>query len=74
MAEEQYIKLLLKDISCSGCAMDMETVLLNTDGVLEAAVRYADGIITIAYDPEDIDRATLLAKVHSFGFKVEEIG
>ena len=49
--------------------MDMETVLLDTDGILEATVNYQDGIITILFDPEDIGEEQVVARVKSFNFE-----
>ncbi|MCF6289493.1 MAG: heavy-metal-associated domain-containing protein [Desulfobacterales bacterium] len=71
---EQKIRLQIKNIVCTGCAMDMETVLLDTDGILAASVNYQDGIITILYDPEDIGEEQVVAKVRSFNFETAVLG
>jgi len=69
--EDQNAKLSLQveGISCTGCAMDMETVLHNTNGILKAAVNYMTGIINIEYDPDEIDREQILAIVRKWGLK-----
>lgn len=54
------IKLKVDDIVCTGCAEDMETVLLNHDGILEANVSFADDLIEIQYDAEKIGRPTVI--------------
>jgi len=41
-------------ITCSGCATDIETVLGNTEGVVNASVDYSTGEIAVEYDPEEI--------------------
>jgi copper chaperone CopZ len=48
------IKFLIEDITCTGCAMDMENILLGLNGVEEASLNYADGKFTIQYDPGEI--------------------
>lgn len=54
------IKLKVDDIVCTGCAEDMETVLLNQDGILEANVNFADDLIEIQYDASVIERAAVI--------------
>ena len=54
------IKLKVDDIVCTGCAEDMETVLLDQDGILEASVNFADDLIELKYDPEEIERAAVI--------------
>ncbi|WP_455217379.1 heavy-metal-associated domain-containing protein [Kaarinaea lacus] len=54
------IKLKVDDIVCTGCAEDMETVLLNHDGILEANVSFVDDLIDIEYDTDEIDRDAVI--------------
>ncbi len=63
------IKLLVDGIVCTGCAMDMETILLDTDGIEDAEVKFVDGIITIDYDPELIDQQQVYLRVQKLGYK-----
>lgn len=54
-----YIKemeLKAEGINCAGCAEDMEKILRDTKGILSASIDYAEGIFTIRYDAEIIDR------------------
>lgn len=52
----KHIKLKVDDIVCTGCAEDMETVLLNHDGILEADVSFATDTIEIEYETDEIER------------------
>ena len=54
------IKLKVDDIPCTGCAEDMETVLRDQAGIIEAEVHYADDIIDIKYDAEVIERTAVI--------------
>lgn len=56
----KQIKLKVDDIVCTGCAEDMETVLLNHDGILEANVSFAADLIDIEYDTDEIDREEVI--------------
>lgn len=60
-------------IICSGCAMDMETVLRGKFGVVDVAVSYSDGTIAVEYDPEDIFEEEILDQIKRFGFKTKRV-
>lgn len=65
------IKFIIDGITCSGCALDMENVLLAMDGVEEASVNFSNGIFSIAYDPDVIAVNSIIKKVKNLGFKTE---
>lgn len=50
------MKLKAEVIVCAGCADDMEKILRETEGILDASVDYPDEVIYIKYDPVLIDR------------------
>jgi Cu+-exporting ATPase len=62
------LEFLAPNISCSGCAEDMENVLRDRDGVLDAAVKYSDGSIRVTFDPNIIGREEVISAVHRLGF------
>lgn len=68
-AKEARLTLEVEGIVCTGCSTDMETVLRDTDGVLDVTVSYADGTVVIIYDPAEINQEALLARVDGFGMK-----
>ena len=63
------IEFLIEDITCTGCAMDMENILLGINGVEEASLNYADGKFTILYDPGEVEAKNIIKKVKNLGFK-----
>ena len=65
------IKFLVEGITCTGCAMDMENIMLDMDGVEEATVNYADGIFIIQYNPGEIEEKNIIKKVKTLGFKTK---
>ena len=65
------IKFALEGITCTGCAMDMENIMLDMDGVEEATVNYADGIFIIQYNPGEIEGESIIKKVKTLGFKTK---
>lgn len=50
------MKLKAEGIICTGCACDIEKLLRETDGILDASVNHKDDIIHIKYDQDVIDR------------------
>ncbi|MFC1844633.1 heavy-metal-associated domain-containing protein [Thermodesulfobacteriota bacterium] len=67
------IKFLVEDITCAGCAMDMENILLELNGVDEASLNYAAGEFIIQYDPGVVEEKTITKKVENLGFKTKLI-
>ena len=65
------IKFLIEDITCTGCAMDMENILLDLNGVEEALLNYAAGEFSIQYDPGEIEVKSIIKKVKNLGFKTK---
>ncbi len=65
------IKFLVEGIVCTGCAMDMENVMLDMDGVEEASVDFQEGIFSIGYDPHAVDVNNIVKKVKNLGFKTK---
>ena len=65
------IQFLIEDIACPGCAMDMENILLDINGVEEALLSYADGRFTIQYNPGIIEAKTIIKKVENLGLKTK---
>jgi Cu+-exporting ATPase len=67
----QEIVFAVEGITCTGCAMDMENVMLNTDGIEEASVNYAAGTFTIRYKADETDAKNVFKKVKKLGFKTK---
>lgn len=65
------IKYLVDGIVCTGCALDMENIMLDMEGVVRATVSFGDGVFSITYDPVEIDAKTITKKVKSLGFKTK---
>jgi copper chaperone CopZ len=61
------IKLKAEDIPCTACAEDMEIILRNQEGILEAKVDYGEEIIHIKYDPEVIERTEVIHSARRIG-------
>jgi len=69
MIDTREMVLQAEGITCSGCAGDMETMLRQREGVVEASVYFATGIIRVKYDPLLLDRKTVFSAVRGLGYK-----
>ncbi len=64
------MNLKVEGITCSGCAVDIESVLKNTDGIMDAEVSYAEGAINVDYHPEDIGEKQVVDLIKKLGLQV----
>ena len=54
------LKFKVAEISCTGCAEDMEIFLRDQTGILEANVNYAHHLINIQYDSNLTDHHAVI--------------
>ncbi len=67
------MKLQVEDLTCAGCAEDMGNILRDKDGITEASVNFADGMVTIIYDPEVRSGEQVFSDVRDLGYKTKII-
>lgn len=67
------IDLKAEGITCSGCAVDMETVLRNADGIMDARVDYATGLINIKFDPAELRADQVVSMVEKLGVRTKPV-
>lgn len=70
---EKALKLKVEGMTCLGCAEDMEILLKNTPGVIDAKVFYADDLVMVTFDPEAVDAREVFRKVAMLGFKTSVV-
>lgn len=61
------IKLQYQDIVCAGCAEDMEKVLREMKGVIDASANYAEATLSVTYDEDVIDRKGVYTAARRLG-------
>lgn len=71
MENKKQLSIQTEGITCAGCAMDLETVLRNIDGIFNATVNYAEDTIRIEYNPDKLKAEQILAIVKKMGFKIK---
>jgi len=73
--EENKRELIFKaeDITCSSCAADMEKVLQEKEGIINAAVNFAEETVRVRYNPQKLDRKEVFVAVRKLGYKIRII-
>ena len=72
---KQEILIPVEGMSCANCALKIEEVLSETEGVEEASVSYASGQAKVVYDPGRLSQQELVDRINQLGYRaaVEKI-
>lgn len=65
----ENLKLKVEGMDCSGCALDVETVLHRMDGIISARASSYEETITVEYDPKGIDEKQILSAITRMNLK-----
>jgi copper chaperone CopZ len=60
-------------IACTGCATDIETVLRNTEGVVNASVNYSTGDVVVEYGAGEINEQQITGVLKKLGLQVHVV-
>lgn len=63
----------VEGITCAGCATDIETVLRNTEGVVNASVNYSICELAVEYDYDEINEQQIMNIVKKSGLRVHVV-
>ena len=69
-ADTVRIDLPITGMNCAGCAINIEKILNETDGVEKASVNFATGRATVLFDPRLVTPEALIRAVESAGYGV----
>lgn len=71
--EKKFREMRLKaeGLDCSDCVPDMEKILCDTDGIIDASVIFKEDTIYVRYDPVVLDRKQVFSAVRRLGYKVK---
>ncbi|MDD4500665.1 MAG: cation transporter, partial [Bacteroidales bacterium] len=58
------------DMSCAGCALNVEKKVRSLPGVREAAVNFAAGTLLVEYDSAQISPYQIQAQVRAIGYRL----
>ncbi|MGB9836860.1 MAG: heavy metal translocating P-type ATPase [Candidatus Saccharicenans sp.] len=66
---KQEILIPVEGMSCANCALKIEEVLAETEGVDEASVSYATGQARVVYDPGQVSQKDLVDRINRLGYR-----
>jgi len=64
------VDLPISGMNCAGCAVNIEKILKETEGVESAAVNFATSRATVLFAPRLVNPEALIRKVESAGYSV----
>ncbi|MGE5172708.1 MAG: heavy-metal-associated domain-containing protein [Betaproteobacteria bacterium] len=64
------MNLKVDGITCSGCAVDVESALKNMDGIIGAEASYAKGTVNVDYHPDEIDEKQVIGLIKKLGLTI----
>ncbi len=66
------LELMVEGMHCEGCVASVQNALTNRNGVTQATARLHDGLVTVEFDPDAIDRVGLETAIEDAGFDVAD--
>ena len=71
-AETKTVTWRVKGFTCPTCAVGLEVMLRDHEGVKQATASYPRAIATIEFDPAVVSEAKLKSFITEMGFTVDE--
>lgn len=65
------LRLEVEGLVCAGCAQDVEKILKNTDGIVDASVNYSTESIEVLFNPEKITKNEIYQTIRRLGLKFQ---
>jgi copper chaperone CopZ len=70
--DSETVTYRVKGFSCVTCAVGLDTVLKEKDGIAWSKSKYPDGVVTIKFDPKRVNQDSLKTLIAEMGFTIEE--
>jgi len=71
--KNQIVTLRVKGFSCITCATGLDAMLCRQKGVASSKSTYPEGIVKVAFDPEEISTKRIASFIGELGFTVETL-
>jgi copper chaperone CopZ len=71
--KSEVVTYRVKGFSCVTCATGLDTMLSQQKGVVSSKSTYPEGIVKVAFDPEEISKQQIAAFIAELGFTVEAV-
>lgn len=70
LATTRTTTIYINGMTCGGCAISIEQILKNTEGVEDVRVNFERGQAVVKYDDRKVTATKLRAAIKSIGFRV----
>lgn len=67
----KQIILKIQGMHCTSCAMNIDGLLEDIDGVSEASANFARQEVKVVYNSEKVSEKTLIETIQSAGYSVQ---
>ena len=67
--EIQTIKLHIKDMTCTSCAISIDSELQGIEGITFVGINHAEKTILVKFDPMKTDKEKIRTKIKSIGYE-----
>ncbi len=64
------LKFKVEGIECTGCALDIETIMMQMEGIMHVRVSAQEETVTIEYNANEIAEKEILSAIRKLGLKV----
>jgi copper chaperone CopZ len=71
--KSEVVTFHVKGFSCITCATGLDTMLGQQKGVASSKSTYPEGIVKVAYDPEEISTKQIASFITELGFTVKTV-
>lgn len=69
----ETLKLSIVGMHCTSCAMNIDGVLEDVNGVLEATTSYATSSTIVVFQPDIVSKAEILAALSTLEYTFKEV-
>jgi P-type Cu+ transporter len=70
MANVKRVIMPVTGMSCSNCALNIETKIKKQEGVIEAGVDFSNEKLNISFDPLKLNERDIISSVKKFGYGI----
>lgn len=70
-AAARSVTYLVKGFSCPTCAVGLDTMLHQQNGIMSSKSTYPEGKVTVRFNPDKITESALKAFIADMGFTVD---
>ena len=71
--KSKVVTYRVKGFSCVTCATGLDTMLSQQKGIASSKSTYPEGIVKVAFDPEEMSENQIAAFIAELGFTVEAV-